>query len=274
MNILTNKINYLQINERNRMKKAVLFFGILLLTIQLKAQVYPVVSDPADILNKSAIAELRVQNEFAQKDTNDLLADITAVDKAEPLLPEHMLFTQRMLWGKKGLMRNFKYFNLTPENRARELKIRRIMLTTHQIVGIATLAGMVAQGVVGSNLFNITVKGKVGDPQKTKDLHEALASAINIGYFTTAGLAFFTPPKMLDNKKGCSTVKIHMGLAIVHLTGMIATNVLAGQIETARENAINNTGTWNRVNDLRKYHRDVAFATFGSFAAAMIVLSF
>jgi hypothetical protein len=252
------------------MKKAVLLFGIILLSIQLNAQEYPVATDPSDILNKSAIAELRVQNEVAQPDgQEDLLGDITANDKAEPLLPEHMLFTQRMLWGKKGLMRNFNIFELNPENRARELKIRRVMLTTHQIVGIATLAGMVAQGIVGSNLFNYSVNGKVGDPQKTKDLHESLAAAVNIGYFTTAGLAFFTPPKMLDNKKGYSSVKLHMGLAIVHLTGMVATNILAGQIETAKEN-----GNYTLSKDLKVYHRAAAFTAFGSFAAAMLVLSF
>lgn len=252
------------------MKKAILFFGMLLLTIQLNAQVYPVNSDPADILNKSEIAEFKVQDEVAQQDTNDLLGDISAADnQAEPLLPQHILFTQRMLWGKKGLMRNFNYFKLTPENRARELKIRRVMLTTHQIMGFATLAGMVAQGIVGSNLFDYSVNGKVGDSQSTKDLHESLAAAVNICYFTTAGLAFFTPPKMLDDKKGYSSVKLHMGLAIVHLTGMVATNVLAGQIESAKEN-----GNYALSKDLKIYHRAAAFTAFGSFAAAMIVLSF
>ncbi len=268
------------------MKKAVLLFGIILLSIQLNAQVYPVDTDPGDILSKSAIAELTVQGEVAQPDnSDDLLGDITANDKAEPLLPEHILFTQRMLWGKKGLMRNFNCFELTPENRAKELKIRRVMLTTHQILGFATLAGMVAQGIVGSNLFDYSVNGKEGDSQKTKDIHESLAAAINVGYFTTAGLALFTPPKMLDDKKGYSSVKLHMGLAIVHLTGMVATNILAGQIETARDNRLRAFSDPNstpaeidrltqNLKDTQVYHRAAAFTAFGSFAAAMIILSF
>lgn len=253
------------------MKKAVLIFGIILLSIQLNAQVYPIDSDPGDILNKSNVAGFSADLATAQPDTtNDLLGDISAADnQAEPLLPEHMVFTQRMLWGNKGLMRNFDYFKLTPEKRARELNVRRVMLTTHQIIGYATLAGMIAQGIVGSNLFDYSVNEKEGDSQKTKDLHEGLATAINIGYFTGAGLALFTPPKMLDDKKGYSSIKVHMGLAIVHLTGMVATNILADQIETAKEN-----GNYALSKDLKIYHRAAAFTAFGSFAAAMIIIKF
>ena len=190
----------------------------------------------------------------SQADTTNLLADLTAQEDQKPqeLLPEKMLVTQRLLWGHKGLMRNFNRFELTPDERARELKIRRTMLVAHQVVGFATLGCMIAQGFVGSSLYN-------GNMNKA-DLHESLAGAINIGYFTTAGLALFAPPKMLNERKGYSSIKVHKILAVVHLTSMIATNSLAGSLESNPK--------------LKPYHRAAAFTAFGSFAAAMIIIKF
>ena len=48
------------------------------------------------------------------------------------LLPDRMIFTQRLLWGEKGLMRKMKISPLTIEQRESELKIRRRMLKIHQ----------------------------------------------------------------------------------------------------------------------------------------------
>ncbi|HSO87667.1 MAG TPA: hypothetical protein VLQ91_14015 [Draconibacterium sp.] len=175
----------------------------------------------------------------------------TSTDSVK-LLPDRFVFTQRIMWGEKGLMRNFNAFELSPEERQKELKIRRTMLVGHQIMGFTTLGLMVAQGFVGSSLYN-------GNMDK-KDVHEALAAGINIGYFTTASLSLFAPPKMLDERKGYSSIKLHKALAIVHLSGMIATDILAAQLESNP--------------DLKPYHRAAAFTTFGAFAASMIVIKF
>jgi hypothetical protein len=148
-------------------------------------------------------------------------------------------------------MRSFNAFELTPEKRQKELKIRRTMLVAHQIMGMVTLGGMVAQGVVGAQLYS----GK-----NVKNLHEGLATAVNIGYFSTAALSLFAPPKMLNERKGYSSIKLHRGLAIIHLTAMIATNILAGQLEGNQS--------------LRPYHRAAAYTAFGAFAASMIVIKF
>lgn len=194
---------------------------------------------------------------FAQTDSTqsvNLLDDLeqsTPPDNAN-LLPDHFLFTQRIFWGQHGLMRNIDYFKLSPPERERELKIRRTMLVAHQITGFATLAGMVAQGIVGVKLYN----GDVG----LKGTHEALAALVNTTYFTTAGLALFAPPKMLDERKGYSSIKVHKILAIVHLSAMIATNVLATQLEAHPE--------------LRPYHRAAAFTAFGALTAAMVIIKF
>lgn len=193
---------------------------------------------------------------IAQVDTTktiNLLDDLLATEN-EPvkLLPDHFVFTQRLMWGEKGLMRNFKSFELSPEERQKELKIRRTMLVAHQTAGFLTLGGMVAQGFVGAKLY----KGN----GSIKDTHEALAAAINVGYVTTASLSLLAPPKMLDERKGYSSIKVHKALAMVHITGMIATNILAGQLESNP--------------DLRNWHRAAAFTTFGAFAASMIIIKF
>jgi hypothetical protein len=194
----------------------------------------------------------------AQKDTTsiDLLGEINqAGQQKTTLLPGKIMFTQRMFWGEKGLMRNFNAFELTPEKRQKELKLRRTMLVTHQVLGFATLGGMIAQGFVGAKLY----KGG-NDYERVKDTHEALATAVEIGYFTTAGLSLFAPPKMLNERKGFSSIKLHKGLAVIHLTGMITTMVLAGQLENHPE--------------LKPYHRAAAYSAFGAFAASMIVIKF
>lgn len=184
---------------------------------------------------------------------NSLLNDLMAAEPEQTaLLPNRMVFTQGILWGQKGLMRNFDRFKLTPEKRQQELKLRRSMLVTHQVLGFVTLGGMIAQGFVGASLYN--------GNQKLGDAHEALAAGVNFGYFATASLSLFAPPKMLDERKGFSSIKLHKALAIVHLTAMVATNILAGQI--------------NSNPKLKPYHRAAAYTAFGSFAVSMIVIKF
>lgn len=196
-------------------------------------------------------AVVNTQAQTDSTETIDLLSEIDDTESVQ-LLPDHILFSQAILWGEHGLMRNFDSFELTPDNREKELKIRRIMLTTHQILGFATLGGMIAQGIVGARLYN--------GETNLKSAHEMLAGAVNIGYFTTAGLALFAPPKLLDDRSGYSSIKLHKALAIIHFTSMVATNVLAGFLESNPE--------------LKPYHRAAAYTAFGYFAAAMIVIKF
>ena len=126
------------------------------------------------------------------------------------------------------------------------------MLGLHQILGFATLGGMVAQGFVGASLYN--------GNGSLKGIHEVLGVGVNIGYYTTAGLSLLAPPKMVNDYKGYSSIKVHKYLSILHLGAMTATNVLAGMLES-------NAG-------LRTYHRAAAFTAFGAFAASMIIIKF
>ena len=179
----------------------------------------------------------------------DLFQQIEAENPKEAmaLLPDNMLFSQGLLWGKKGILRTTGVAPLTLENREKELKIRRTFLTAHQLIGYATLAGMIAQGVMGTELY----KGK----NFRYNAHKTVGNLTSISYFTGASLSLFAPPPLTNEKtKGLSSIKAHKYLATLHFTGMIATNVLA--------------------EDNKKLHRAAAFTTFASYAAAVLVFKF
>jgi len=182
------------------------------------------------------------------------LADSSA--DAQELLPKKIIFTQRAFWGPKGLLRVTNLAPLTPEGRAKELNIRRTMLVSHQVLGFVTLAGMVAQGILGSQLYN----AKGDRYARLHNTHEGMATFINYTYGATAILSLTAPPRLPTSgyRKGFSSIKLHKALAVVHLAGMIATNVLAHRID---ENY-----------SLKPYHRAAAYTTFASFAAAVIAI--
>lgn len=178
----------------------------------------------------------------------DLLSDIQSEEEVS-LLPDRMLFTQRMMWGEKGLYRKIGIApkTLTNESRERELKVRRTMFRVHQITGLLTAGGMVAQGILGTKLYN----GNFA----IRQAHENLATGINIGYATTALMAFTAPPPFVNRKK-FDNIKLHKILSGVHLSGMIATNVLS---EKASEDS-----------KYKPWHRAAAFTTFGAYTAAIV----
>jgi hypothetical protein len=183
---------------------------------------------------------------------DSLLAELDSVEEEQKLLPEHIFITQRLFWGEKGLLRTTKISTLNAENREKEMKIRRAMLKLHQVGGFVTLAGMIAQGIIGAKLYN-------NPTSELRQLHESMGAFVNVSYISTALLSFTAPPPLV-NRKGVSSIKIHKGLAMVHLTGMIATNILAGQLE--------------QNPSLKPYHRAAAYTTFVAFAAAAVVIKF
>mgnify|MGYP001166775967 FL=1 len=177
------------------------------------------------------------------------LFDLIVVDEnaTPPLLPKRMIFTQKMLWGEKGLMRKTGISPLTIQNREKELRLRRSFLKTHQILGYTTLATMIAQGIIGGKLYN----GQ-GDLYET---HKTMGKIVNVGYFTGAALSLFSPPPLTNKKtKGFSSIKAHKILANIHFSAMVITNVVA--------------------DDNRKAHRAAAYTAFASYATAVIVFKF
>jgi len=178
---------------------------------------------------------------------DDLFNLLENPSEAEQLLPERMLVTQRVLWGKNGLLRKTGIAPLSMEQRQKELKLRRAMLTTHQVLGYATLAAMVTQGIIGGKLYN-------GD-YELYELHKDMATVVNVGYFTTAGLSLFAPPPLINKKvKGFTSAKAHKTLATVHLSAMVATNIYKDKN--------------------REVHKAAAYTAFGSYAMAVLVFKF
>ena len=183
---------------------------------------------------------------------DDLLNDLMKTqDTTTSLLPKKMLLTQRVFWGEKGLLRPIAPLNAV--NREKELKLRRGMLVTHQILGFATLGGMIGQGIVGSQLY------KQGN-RNLKDIHEGLGAAVNITYSTTAFMSLFTPPPLINRDKKLSSIRIHKWLSLVHMSGMIATNILADKAGDSQK--------------MKNLHRTAAYVTFASFGAAVIAIKF
>lgn len=168
------------------------------------------------------------------------------------LKPSKMLFTQRMLWAETGLLKNRYDKQTLVEVRKNDLKIRRTMLQLHQVGGLITLGGMLAQGIIGSQLY----KGDYG----LRKTHEQVGLGVNIAYGFTAINGLFTPPSSFHRDKKITSIRLHKWLAIAHLSGMLATNILGPQIK-------NNYA-------LKPYHRAAAYTSFVSLAAAMVVIKF
>ena len=190
-----------------------------------------------------------------QGQTDSLLQTLLVDEKIDTQLiaPKKMLFTQQLIWGNNGILKN-RYGSTQDlvERRKIDLRIRRKMLQIHQIGGFVTLGGMLAQGIVGSQLYN--------GSYKLKETHEKLGAAVNLSYGLTAINALFTPPSTFKRDKKLTSIRLHKWLAIAHMSGMIATNILGTQIE-------NNVA-------LKPYHRAAAYTSFISLAAAMVVIKF
>ena len=190
-----------------------------------------------------------------QGQTDSLLQTLLVDEKIDTQLiaPKKMLFTQQLIWGNNGILKN-RYGSTQDlvERRKIDLRIRRKMLQLHQIGGFVTLGGMVAQGIIGSQLYN--------GSYKLKETHEKLGAAVNLSYGFTAINGLFTPPSTFKRDKKLTSIRLHKWLAIAHMSGMIATNILATQIE--------------KNPSLKPYHRAAAYTSFFSLGAAMVVIKF
>ena len=165
------------------------------------------------------------------------------------LLPEKMIFTQKIFWGEKGLLRKTGVSNLTLVNREKELVLREKMLKAHQIIGYITFAGMIYQGILGGKVYS-------GD-YSYYDTHKTVGKIVTATYFTGAGLSLFAPPPLVSRKnEGLNNIKVHKILANIHVPAMIMTNALS--------------------NKNRKAHKVSAYTAFASYSFAMlsIILDF
>ena len=186
-----------------------------------------------------------------EADTLDLLSGDSGQIEQE-LLPSKMLITKRLLWGKNGFMRFTGIMPLTPENREKEMKIRRMMLISHQALGSLTLLSMIGTGITGDMLYH----GKIN-----KSTHEAFAMGTNIGYSIVAIEALFSPPALISKRnKKWSNVDWHKMFAVIHFTGMIATNILSEKAGESKQ--------WKLA------HATAAVTTGVAFTAAIVSIKF
>lgn len=166
------------------------------------------------------------------------------------LLPDRYLFTQRILWGERGLMRYFSAFKLSPTSRDLEMNIRTVMITSHQYLAFASLLGMVGTGITGQNLYN--------GNRKIKDLHEGLSTFTNITYFTSLGTILFAPPPRKNRAKGFTKFRIHRAFSIVHVASMLAVNILSDMVGDNYK--------------LKPYHRAAGIVAFSSLFIATVTI--
>ena len=186
-------------------------------------------------------------NEINSQEKEDLFALISENENPIELLPERMVFTQSLLWGKNGLLRKTGISPLNIENREKELRIRKTMLTAHQVIGYVTLASMVAQGIIGGKLYN--------GQDDLYNTHKTMGSIVNIGYFSGAGLSLFAPPPLINKKvRGLNSIKAHKILATLHFSAMVATNYYKDKNKDS--------------------HKAAAYTAFATYATAVLVLKF
>ncbi len=189
------------------------------------------------------------ENFSQEKELFDLI--ITDENATPELLPKKMIFTQKFFWGENGILRKTGIAPLNLENREKELKLRRSMLKTHQILGYITLGAMVAQGFIGGELYNAT-GDRYNSLYKT---HKNMSKVVNVGYFTGAALSLFSPPPIVNKKtKGFSSIKAHRFLSNIHFSAMVVTNMVADRN--------------------KKAHKAAAYTAFASYATAVIVFKF
>ena len=179
----------------------------------------------------------------------DLFSDLRLESEVDiSLLPKRMVFTQKLFWGENGLLRKINLSPLNEKQRQKELKLRRVMLKTHQIIGFVTLAGMITQGFLGGKLYKNWNIDRY-------NAHKTIGNLTSVSYFTGAGLSLFSPPPLINKKyKGLNSIKAHKYLASLHFSAMIATNFFK--------------------NKNRKIHKYSAYTAVGSFAAAIMVFKF
>ena len=134
------------------------------------------------------VHQLNAQTDTTKLSEDDLLLqELGANDIKQSLLPEGMGLIRRSLWGEKGAMRKFNYFELTTDKRERELIVRRRMLQTHQALGFVALGGMVGSCITGQIMINTRsgdTQELVKPPQLPKDTKgNIVVDKVNEGFY-------------------------------------------------------------------------------------------
>ncbi len=213
------------------------------------------------------IQQINAQTDTTKLSEDDLLLqELGANNIKQSLLPEGMGLIKRSMWGEKGVMRKFSFFELTPEKREREIIVRRRMLQTHQVLGFVALGGMIGSCITGQIMINTNVGAT---QERVKPLHQVAVTTTMISYGATALLQLLAPPPIIIRKNaGWSNMKAHRTLAYLHFSGMVLTP-LAGQLMYGSASLQNGNS-----DKLRNFHQVSGYITTALFAGAVIVMKF
>jgi len=226
-------------------------------------------------LFSACIPMMHAQEQYVSQFDIDLQQHVIAqsqqLDSLTPLpkprlLPPNMSFMEKGLWGEDGILRSTGIASpLTPQVRMSELRLRRAMLTTHQIGGFLTLASMIAAVYYGQKSLNDPNSGQRSDPYRNN--HQLFVTTTIALYSATGVLAVVSPPPLIRRDE-MSTTTIHKTLAWVHFIGMVVTPIVGGTILKR--------GPIGRYVDLNqaRFHQISAYVTVSALAASMIVVTF
>ena len=204
-------------------------------------------------LEKPAVKSLVIQTDTT---TNDL-ASLFKTEKPR-LLPKNISFGENLFWGKEGLFRKVGLVApLSLPERKYELKIRRSMLTAHQVAGFTTLALMWTSAYFGQKVID--------GNRRLGDTHQAFVSATILSYTLTGLLGILSPPPMIRRDQE-STVTLHKTLAWIHLLGMIITPLLAPHFHHHGGGGL----------DMKQahFHQIAGYITTAVFTSAVLVIVF
>ena len=169
-------------------------------------------------------------------------------------IPSNMPIIKKPLWSEQGLLRKY---NIAPQSRLDELKLRKTMMQWHQKLALVNLGLMAYQVNIGKKIDE--------DPSEYHDkyqqIHKNLGYTSFTIYMTSAGLSIFSPPA-LKYDKGMSSMKLHRYLSLIHFTGM------AIQPWLGYKSVENNYENYDYYIDM---HRDVGQVVFISYLAAFLL---
>jgi hypothetical protein len=181
--------------------------------------------------------------------------DSSALLPHPSLLPSNISFMERTLWGETGVLRTTGIFpSLTPDERKSELRLRRTMLSIHQIGGFVTLGLMASAAYCGQQVLN-------GNRQYYP-AHKFFVGSTILSYTATGMLSVLSPPPLIRRDE-FSTITVHKTLAWVHFIGMVVTPIIGASLKHSMN-----------YDQLARYHQISAYVTTAALAAAMISVTF
>lgn len=191
-----------------------------------------------------------------------LTAEEKSADKHD-YLPKEMTAYERLMWGRKGLIRNYIY---DPADPVKEMKLRVNMLQIHQKLGLLTLAMLANQSWMGWELNDGIEAGNRDTGLQNR--HRILGLSTFGVYMTTAGFSLFAPPAQKP-KKGLYSIKLHKTLAWIHFTGMLIQPWLGMYAGNCNKYTFFENNE-NCGEDIRMIHNTVGVITTVSFSLAFL----